>query len=211
VVSGFSRHVHLTAGEITQVLFSSNDTGALRIRADPSVLWWPAQMAALGAPTLHNLSLLWAADTSEGGGAVGGGLVSAVGLRDVQKELEQGNALFSVNGHRILIRGGGWAPDLLLRATPERTAAELGYVLDLGLNTVRLEGKFQEDDLFEQADRLGILMLPGICCCDAWQQWEYWGKEQHMVASHSVRSQVRRPTAPASYGVGVLLSTSSPR
>jgi len=43
----------------------------------------------------------------------------------------------------ILIRGGGWTPDMMLRQTPERLADEFNYVHDLGLNTVRLEGKLE--------------------------------------------------------------------
>jgi len=43
----------------------------------------------------------------------------------------------------ILIRGGGWTPDMMMRETPERLADEFRYVRDMGLNTVRLEGKLE--------------------------------------------------------------------
>ena len=64
--------------------------------------------------------------------------------------------------HRRAEQGGHGKDD-----GPARTAAELQYVLDLGLNAVRLEGKFQDDDLFAQATAAGLMMIPGICCCDA--------------------------------------------
>jgi len=35
-------------------------------------------------------------------------------------------------------------------------------------------------------------MIPGWCCCDAWQNWNRWGTEQHTVAQESTRSQVKR-------------------
>jgi hypothetical protein len=50
----------------------------------------------------------------------------------------------------------------------------------------------QDDDLFEQCDALGILVLPGICCCDAWQSWDVWTDATHKLAAESLRSQVKR-------------------
>jgi hypothetical protein len=37
---------------------------------------------------------------------------------------------------------------------------------------------------------MGIMMLPGICCCDAWQKWPLWQTEQMNVAGASLRDQV---------------------
>lgn len=71
-------------------------------------------------------------------------------------------------------QGGGWSPDLLQRNTPMRNAQQLLLTQDIGLNAIRLEGKLQDDDLFEQASAMGLMVLPGICCCDAWQQWDHW-------------------------------------
>lgn len=62
----------------------------------------------------------------------------------------------------------------------------------MNLNAVRLEGKFENDEYFNIADRMGILTLPGIACCDAWQHWKYWGQDQFQIASESVRCQVKR-------------------
>ena len=50
----------------------------------------------------------------------------------------------------------------------------------------------QDDDLFEQCDALGIMVLPGICCCDAWQSWDVWTDATHKLAAESLRSQVKR-------------------
>lgn len=43
-----------------------------------------------------------------------------VGLREASSELDEhgGGRLFRVNGRPILVRGGGWAPDLLQRHDP---------------------------------------------------------------------------------------------
>ncbi|WP_218274476.1 hypothetical protein, partial [Pseudomonas sp. MPR-R2A3] len=62
------------------------------------------------------------------------------GIRKVSSQLtKEGYRLFSVNEKPILIRGGGWASDLLLRFSKTREEQELNYVKALGLNTVRLE------------------------------------------------------------------------
>jgi exo-1,4-beta-D-glucosaminidase len=119
--------------------------------------------------------------------------VLRVGLRSASNDLDaNSNAVFRVNGRRILIRGGGWAPDLLQRMDPRRHRRMLRLTRDLGLNAIRLEGKLQDDDLFEQCDAMGIMVLPGICCCDAWQSWDVWTPNTHQVAAASLRSQVKR-------------------
>jgi len=50
--------------------------------------------------------------------------------------------------------------------------ADLRYVKDMGLNTIRLEGRIDRDELFNKTDELGILVMPGWTCCDAWELWE---------------------------------------
>ena len=78
----------------------------------------------------------------------------------------EGHRLFKVNGRPILVRGGGWASDMLLRpASRERLLAEMRYVREMGLNTIRLEGKLESDLFYDLADEQGILLMPGWCCC----------------------------------------------
>ena len=163
-------------------------------------LWWPWQM---GAPTRHNLTMGFAAHSGGGRGeddvhawlgpAASKGKVVPVGLRSASNDLDaNNNVVFRVNGRKILIRGGGWAPDLLQRMSPQRHGRMLRLTRDLGLNAIRLEGKLQDDDLFEQCDALGIMVLPGLCCCDAWQTWDVWTPNTHRVAADSLRSQAKR-------------------
>ena len=58
---------------------------------------------------------------------------------------ERYKRLFTVNGKKLLIRGAGWTPDMMLRTDPQRMADEFRYVQDMGLNTVRLEGKLEPE------------------------------------------------------------------
>ena len=147
-------------------------------------LWWPYQM---GEPALHSAKLSF-----EIGKQVSDSAEATFGIREVTSELtDRGYRLFKVNGRKVLIRGAAWAPDMLLRWSPEKLDADLEYVRDMGLNTIRLEGRIDHEELFARADRLGILMMPGWTCCDAWEQWSKWGAEQHRIAAESLRSQIR--------------------
>jgi exo-1,4-beta-D-glucosaminidase len=93
------------------------------------------------------------------------------GIREVTSELtSDGYRVYLVNGRRILIRGAGWAPDLFLRMSQDRYRDEMAYVRHAGLNAIRFEGKFEDPFFFDLADEVGMLMLPGWSCCDAWQR-----------------------------------------
>ncbi len=88
-----------------------------------------------------------------------------------------GARLFRVNGKPILIRGGGWSQDMLLRTDPKRLREQFRLVRDLNLNTIRLEGKLDTDDFFHLADQNGILVMLGWCCCDHWEHWRSWSPD----------------------------------
>ena len=63
---------------------------------------------------------------------------------------------------------------------------------DMGMNTIRLEGRLDRDEFFEKADRLGILVMPGWTCCDAWERWKDWKGDQNTIAAASLRDQITR-------------------
>ncbi len=62
----------------------------------------------------------------------------------------------------------------------------------MGLNTIRLEGKLETEDFFEIADRKGILVMAGWCCCDHWEHWGKWTPEDFEIAKASLRDQMYR-------------------
>jgi exo-1,4-beta-D-glucosaminidase len=177
------REVTLAPSETRAIALTPGDFPALRI-ARPR-LWWPWQM---GPPGLYTADLRVIA-----GGRVSDRQAVRFGIREVSSELtDQGHRVFEVNGRRILIRGAGWAPDMFLRDRPERTEAELRYVKDMHLNAIRLEGKLETDRFYDLADEMGLLVMPGWCCCDIWEQWKNWPPENLAVATASLRSQVLR-------------------
>src|SRR5262249_59384264 len=113
-----------------------------------------------------------------------------VGSRESTSAMtDNGARLFRVNGKPILIRGAGWAPDMMLRRNPKRLRAELQYVQDMNLNTIRLEGKIESDEFFKLADEKGILIMAGWCCCDLLGTWDEWNGDQLAIAKEALRSQ----------------------
>jgi exo-1,4-beta-D-glucosaminidase len=148
-------------------------------------LWWPYPLGP------QNLEL--ARFTFATAGAISDTQEFEFGIREVTSDLDaQKRRSFRINGQRILIRGGGWSQDMLLRVDPSRETDELAYVRDLNLNTVRLEGKLMNEHFFETADRMGILVMPGWCCCSFWERWKDWKPEDYRVAGESMRDQARR-------------------
>ena len=181
----FSRPVTLAPHDSALVRFTPDSFPQLRF-ANPR-LWWPAELGT-GAPELYDLTLEFAT-----GGRVSDSQRLRFGIREITSAATpQGGRLFRVNGRRILIRGGGWAPDLFFRPQPERQDAQLRYALDMHLNTIRLEGNYENDRFWQQTDSLGLLVMTGWVCCSAWEEWAKWGPEQHAVAAASLRDQIRR-------------------
>jgi len=183
----FAQPVELAAGESKDVVFSPDQYPQLNL-SNPR-LWWPAQM---GTPNLYDLHL-----SLEVNSEVSDASHMKFGVREITSEVaEQApdrlKRLFKVNGKNILIRGGGWTPDMMLRETPERLADEFRYVRDMGLNTVRLEGKIETEEFFEMADQQGILVMAGWCCCHFWEHWGSWKDEDFEIAKASLRDQMYR-------------------
>ncbi len=81
---------------------------------------------------------------------------------------------------------------MLLRWSSKRLDADLNYVKDMGLNSIRLEGKTDRDEFFDKTDRLGILVMPGWVCCDAWERWKNWTPETKSIAAASLTDQISR-------------------
>src|SRR5467141_4126906 len=174
--------VSLKAGEAKTVSFLPEQYAELRLQN--ARLWWPYTM---GEQNLYTAKLSF--DISD---ATSDAATVTFGVREVTSELtDKGYRLFKINGRKILIRGAAWAPDLLLRWSSKRLDTDLDYVRDMGLNTIRLEGRIDREEFYEKTDRLGILVMPGWTCCDAWEQWSNWKEEQHKIAAESLRSQIR--------------------
>jgi len=179
----FEQEVELAPNEVKDVAFAPSRYPQLAVPTPR--LWWPRQM---GLPNLYPLRMEFeingqVSDTSE----------SSFGIREITSEItDKGARIFKINGKKILIRGGGYSSDMLLRYDPKNIDDQLRYVQEMGLNTVRLEGKLEPDDFFEKADRLGILIMAGWCCCDHWEHWSNWSDADYQIAKQSLITQMYR-------------------
>ncbi len=179
----FERSVELAAHEDRTVTFAPQQFAQLRIH-NPKP-WWPRQM---GEPHLERLTMSFREQ-----GEVTDEQSVDFGFREMTSELTaNASRLFRVNGKPILIRGAGWSQDMLLRTDEHRLRDQFRLVEDMNLNTIRLEGKLETEDFFHLADKDGILVMLGWCCCDHWERWKDWNAEDLTIATASLRSQMLR-------------------
>ena len=188
-VAGVSlqQKVHLAPGQTRTVLFSPRTDPALVL--DHPKVWWPIGM---GDHPLYDLKLTASVD-----GVESDRTATTFGIRSATSKLtKQGYIQFFINGKPVLIRGGGWAPDMFLRVQPGRMEAEFDYVRNMGLNAIRSEGKLEDQHFYDLADRDGIMILPGWECCDKWEAWaktggEPWDDADMKIAEASMASEAR--------------------
>ena len=179
----FEQEVELGPNEAKDVTFTPDKFSQL-VFSNPR-LWWPAQM---GTPNLYTLAMEF-----EVNGAVSDHSSTEFGIREITSDFNSlGGRAFHVNGKNILIRGGGWTSDMMMRENSRRLEDEFRYVQDMGLNTIRLEGKLETPEFFDLADRHGILVMAGWCCCDFWERWPRWQPKDFDIAKASLRDQIYR-------------------
>ena len=199
----FHQNVKLPPRESSTVRFSPEDFPQLRVN-EPK-LWWPAP---LGPQNLHTLEMRFLI-----AGRVSDEQHIRFGIREITADLngptprtgkmyhigssklvdtDTRPLLFRVNHKKILIRGAGWAPDLLLRTPQEQLETQFQYVRDMNLNATRLEGKLGSDKFFDLADQMGVLVIAGWCCCSHWEEWDKWRSGDLEIATDSLRWQILR-------------------
>ncbi|KAL2841866.1 glycoside hydrolase superfamily [Aspergillus pseudoustus] len=167
----------------------SNSTVTLNATIDDPQIWWPATW---GTQPLYNVSI----NASLPSGAISDiAPLTKFGIRHVVSTLSSDDDVaFTVNSHPFQVRGAGYAADIFLRFDLDRLEAIFQYVLDMGLNTIRLEGKQEHPELYDLADRMGLMVIAGWECCDKWEAWSYnednpgtlWHDEDYTVAQASM-------------------------
>ena len=158
----------LAPTEKKTVTLTAAEVPALKMR-NPR-LWWPVN---LGSPELYTLKLAALVDNEPSD-------TRSVdfGIREVGQYLTpEGYRGYTVNGQKVLIRGGGWVDELFLREDEKNLEAQLEYVRHMNFNTVRLEGFWgSSQKLYDIADRKGILVITGYSC--QWEWTHYIGNKQ---------------------------------
>jgi len=180
----FSQEVMLGAGETKLVSFLPENFPQLVI-ANPR-LWWPH---TVGPQNLYDLNLSFVAS-----GKKMDSKKVRFGIREITAWMNNFDnfhtKVFQVNGKNVVIRGGGYVQDLMLRPSDERTDADLLYAKHMNLNALRMEAPRGSDYLFDRCDEEGILLMVGWCCCSAWEEWGNWTTHTGDVAEMSWKDQI---------------------
>lgn len=156
-------------------------------------IWWPY---AWGGQPIYKAQVSCSLDgeTSDSGSR-------NFGIRKVTSKLnENDDRVFFINGHPFQVLGGGYSADMFLRWDPSKFEEQVRYMIDLGLNVVRLEGKMEQPELYEITDRMGMMVMAGWECCDKWEAWEYnpdlsispvpvWTDADYQIANKSLRHE----------------------
>ncbi len=175
----FSQDVALAAGETKLVSFIPEKYPQL-VMTDPR-LWWPHNV---GAQNLYDLNLIF-----EASGKVTDTKKIRFGVREITAWMNNFDKfhtkVFQINGKNIVIRGGGYVQDMMLRPSNERIDADIAYAKHMNFNTLRMEAPRGSDYLFQRCDEEGILLMVGWCCCSSWERWKNWTPHTGDVAEMS--------------------------
>lgn len=154
-------------------------------------IWWPKQW---GSQPLYT-GQLSASVNDELSDAVNG----EFGIRQVTSKVNSHNdTIFYVNGLPFQVIGGGYSADMFLRWDSDKFTKQAQLTLDLGGNTIRLEGKNEQPELYKIADRMGLMILAGWECCDKWEAWSYngdlsvkseWSEKDYGIADASMKHE----------------------
>jgi exo-1,4-beta-D-glucosaminidase len=180
----FSQEVILEPNEKRIVAFDPGKFSQLVI-SNPR-LWWPHTM---GKPNLYDLDLVFDID-----GRVSDAGKTRFGIREITSWMnnfdDKHTRVFQVNGKNMVIRGGGYVEDMMLRPSDSRVDIDIMYAKHMGLNALRMEAPRGSDHVFEKCDEEGILLIVGWCCCSSWERWKNWTPHIAAIAEKSWRDQI---------------------
>ncbi|KAI8632523.1 glycoside hydrolase family 2 protein [Xylariaceae sp. FL1651] len=153
--------------------------------------WWPKQW---GEQPLYAGQLSVSVNES-----VSDTAARTFGIRQVTSKVNSHNdTIFYVNGLPFQVIGGGYSADMFLRWDNEKFTKQVQLTLDLGGNTIRLEGKNEHPEMYEIADRMGLMVMAGWECCDKWEAWSYnedlsvkaeWSQADYAIANASMKHE----------------------
>jgi mannosylglycoprotein endo-beta-mannosidase len=147
----FSAAVTIAAGGSEALMLDSVSTPELQV-LNPK-LWWPN---GYGPQNLYKLTLRF-----EVGKDVSQTVATNFGIRKIEYEVPDSEFLtISVNGVRVMVRGGNWGLDEAMKRVPrERLDAQFRMHALANLNMIRnWVGQSTSPDFYELADKYGILL-----------------------------------------------------
>ncbi len=147
----FRKEVTVAANGSAQVAFDRESIAALHLAAPK--LWWPN---GYGPQNLSTLRLDFQA-----GKQISSTQSTAFGIRKIEYQVpDSENLTISVNGVKIMVRGGDWGLDEGMKRVPlERLDAQFHLHALANLNMIRnWVGQSTNPDFYDLADKYGILL-----------------------------------------------------
>jgi exo-1,4-beta-D-glucosaminidase len=180
----FSQEVTLAPNEKRIIAFDPDKFKQLIIN-NPR-LWWPHTM---GAQNLYDLNMSFTVN-----GKISDEGKTRFGIREITSWMNNFDGkhtrVFQINGKNMVIRGGGYVEDMMLRPSDKRADIDIMYAKYMGLNALRMEGPRGSDHVFEKCDEEGILLIVGWCCCSSWERWKNWTPHIADIAEKSWHDQI---------------------
>jgi beta-mannosidase len=164
-----------TDHEVEQQLAEGENRVLWQVVVDHPQLWWPH---ALGGQPLHDVTV--EVEPADGDGTVSDRRRLRVGLRQVRVR----HWIWEVNGERLFLKGTRQGPTGMARAEarPEECERDVDLAVDAGLDLVRVHGHVSRPELYDAADRRGLLL---------WQDLPLRGGRRHRKqAAHQARAAV---------------------
>ena len=130
-----------------------------RVVVEQPQLWWPH---ALGDQPLYDVEVDVLAGEVSDRRQVGTGL----------RQMRMRNFIATVNGERLFLKGANLGPTrrALGEATPAEIEGDVVLARSAGLDLLRVHGHISRPELYEAADRLGVLLWQDLPL-----QWRYSG------------------------------------
>ncbi len=147
----FQRPITIAANGTEAIALDSQSTPELHL-ASPK-LWWPN---GYGPQNLYTLTLRFDVETKSSDTAT-----RQFGVRKIEYQVSDSeNLTISVNGVRVMVRGGNWGLDeAMKRVTRERLDAQFHLHALANLNLIRnWVGQSTSPDFYDMADKYGILL-----------------------------------------------------
>jgi beta-mannosidase len=158
IATSVSRDEPVAEHEQEQVLSAGANVVRWQMAVERPALWWPR---ALGDQPLHEVSV-------EVGpaGEPSDRRTATTGLRQVRVR----NFIATVNGERLFLKGANYGPTrrALAEATAEEIERDVRLAADAGLDLLRVHAHIGRPELYDAADRLGMLLWQDLPL-----QWGY--------------------------------------
>jgi beta-mannosidase len=152
-----------------QMLSAGANVVRWRVAVERPELWWPR---ALGAQPLYRVEV--EVDRPDQPGRLSDGRSLVTGLRHIRVR----NFIATVNGERLFLKGANYGPvsRALADASAEDCRRDIALAADAGLDLLRVHGHVSRPELYEAADRAGMLIWQDLPL-----QWGYGNVRRQAV------------------------------